>query len=163
MPVVAAVHGSAAGAGTGIAQAADHLVMADDARLVVPFAQLGIALDGGTSWFLARQLGPRHAWQVAVSGRPIKAQQALEWKLAAELCPAESVQQRGLAVAQQYAASASLALAAIKQQLNAVHGQSLAEALDAEAGYQGELIESADTAEALLAFREKRQPVYRGC
>jgi len=161
-PVIAAVHGSAAGAGAGIALAADHLIMADDAKLVIPFAQLGIALDGGTSWFLSRQLGPRHAWQVASSGRPISAEQAVDWRLAAEQCPAEALTERGLAVAQRYANGATLAFAAIKQQLVAVHSQTLVEALDSEAGCQGVLIESADTAEALLAFREKRAPVYSG-
>ena len=162
-PVVVAVHGSAAGAGVGIALAADHLIMSDQAKLVIPFAQLGIALDGGCSWFLARQLGPRLAWQVAASGVPITAERALALHLAADCCPAEQLAAQGLAVAQRYASGATLALAAIKQQLLAVQTQSLSEALAAEAHYQGQLIESADTAEALLAFREKRLPSYRGC
>ena len=162
-PVVVAVQGSAAGAGVGIALAADHLIMADDAKLVVPFAQLGIALDGGCSWFLARQLGPRHAWQVACSGKPIKAEQAVAWQLAAHSCPADELAVQALKVAERYASQATLAFAAIKKQLAAVETQSLSEALEVEAQLQGTLIESEDTAEALTAFREKRAPNYRGC
>jgi 2-(1,2-epoxy-1,2-dihydrophenyl)acetyl-CoA isomerase len=161
-PIIAAVNGPAAGAGVGIALAADFMVVSQSMQLLLTFSRIGMGLDAGTSWFLSHQLGRRRAAAVCMLVEPIDAQKAQQWGLAWSVTSDEELLAESLALAERLAAGATLAFAAQKRQLREALEIPLAEALEREAEVQDELIKSADLREGIAAFREKRQSNYSG-
>jgi enoyl-CoA hydratase/carnithine racemase len=87
VPVIAAVEGGAYGMGWGLALAADLIFAAEDAKFGAPFLDYGTVPDGGTAWFLERQVGRLRAAELIFSGRSIDAPEALALGLASRLCP----------------------------------------------------------------------------
>jgi len=99
VPVIAAVEGGAWGMGWSLALACDVVFAADDARFGAPFVHFGLTPDGGACWLLARQLGRRRAAELVLSGREVKADEALSLGLASRLCTPGSVAETALAFA----------------------------------------------------------------
>jgi 2-(1,2-epoxy-1,2-dihydrophenyl)acetyl-CoA isomerase len=161
-PVVAAVNGPAAGAGVGIALAADFMVASQSMQLLLTFSRIGMGLDAGTSWFLSRQLGQRRAAAISMLVEPIDAEQAMQWGLAYSVAESETLLADAMALAKRLAAGPTLAFAAQKRQLREAMEIALAEALEREADVQDGLIKSADLKEGIAAFREGRQADYSG-
>ncbi|MDY7105981.1 MAG: enoyl-CoA hydratase-related protein [Actinomycetota bacterium] len=161
-PVVAAVNGAAAGAGVGLALAADFLVASESMRLLLTFSRIGMGLDGGTSWFLARQLGLRRATAVSMLIEPITAELALDWGLALRVAPDDGLVDEAVSFAAELAAGPTLAYAAQKRQLREAMEIPLAEALDREASVQDRLVQTHDLTEGVAAFRDGRPARYRG-
>ena len=161
-PVVAAVNGPAAGAGAGIALAADFMLASQSMQLLLTFSRIGMGLDAGTSWFLSRQLGQRRAAAISMLVEPIDAQKAMQWGLAWSVTTDEELLPVTLDLAKQLAAGPTLAFAAQKRQLREALEITLAEALEREADVQDELVKSADLKEGIAAFREGRQAKYIG-
>ncbi len=118
-PVVAAVEGSAAGGGMGLALAADLVVMGKTARFVLPFFRIGLVPDYGVMWSLAQRAGPGVARRLAFLSAPIGAEQALALGLADRVVDDDGVQQAALEIAQALARHPSEALAWTKRLANA--------------------------------------------
>ena len=162
MPVIGAVNGVAAGAGANIALACDLVVAARSASFVQAFAKLGLVPDSGGTWFLPRLVGTARAMGLAFLGEKLSAEQAAQWGLIwrcvddAEFAPVVD------ALARQLAAAPTLGLARTKQAIYESWGRSLEQQLDAERDFQRELGHSADYAEGVAAFGEKRAPVFTG-
>ena len=93
-PTVAAVDGYAVGVAFGLAMACDLVLASDRARFCAIFAKRGLALDGGTSWTLPRQIGLRRAKQMAFFGDMVEAEQALDWGLVNEVVTSEELPAR---------------------------------------------------------------------
>lgn len=161
-PVIAAVNGPAAGAGAGIALAADFMLASESMQLLLTFSRIGMGLDAGTSWFLSRQLGQRRAAAVSMLVEPIDAEKAKQWGLAWSVTSDAELLPDALDLAKRLAAGPTLAFAAQKRQLREALEISLAEALEREADVQDELIKSKDLQEGIAAFREGRQAKYSG-
>jgi len=161
-PVIAAVNGPAAGAGVGIALAADFMLASESMQLLLTFARIGMGLDAGTSWFLSRQLGQRRAAEISMLVEPIDAEKAMQWGLAHSVSSDAELLPDALELAKRLAAGPTLAFAAQKRQLREALEIPLAEALEREADVQDELIKSADLKEGIAAFREGRQAEYSG-
>ncbi len=161
-PVIAAVNGAAAGAGVGLALAADFLIASESMQLLLTFSRIGMGLDAGTSWFLAHHLGLRRATAVSLLVEPITATKALEWGLAHEIAPDDELVARSMAFGHQLASGPTLAYAAQKRQLRQGLEMSLVDALDSEAGVQDRLVLSSDLREGVAAFRERRAPNFGG-
>ncbi|MFQ5382129.1 MAG: enoyl-CoA hydratase/isomerase family protein [Dehalococcoidia bacterium] len=161
-PVVTAVNGPAAGAGVGIALAADFLVASQSMRLLLTFSRIGMGLDAGTSWFLSNLLGTKRAAAVSMLIEPIDAQKALDWGIAWSVAPDESLLKEATALATRLSRGATLAYAAQKKQIRLARTLSLEEALDLEADVQDELVRSNDLKEGIAAFREGRDATYTG-
>src|SRR5688500_12835192 len=83
-PVIAAVNGVAAGAGASLAFACDHRIVSESAKFVIAFIKVGLVPDSGAVWFLARSIGEARALDLAASGRPIGAQEAVDLGLVQE-------------------------------------------------------------------------------
>ena len=161
-PVIAAVNGVAAGAGASLAFACDLRLAAEEARFVLAFGRIGLVPASGATWFLPRLVGSAWAAEMALVGDPIDAEHALRIGLVSKVVPRDELLGAARVMADQLAASAPLALALTKQALDRTWSIDLDEALDGEAKLQGIAGASADHAEGLAAFREKRPPRFTG-
>jgi len=161
-PVIAAVNGVAAGAGASLAFACDLRIAAPDARFVLAFGRIGLVPDSGATWFLPRLIGQARAADVALVGDPISAAEALRIGLVSRVVPADDLMTEARALADRIAAGAPLAMALTKSALERAATIDLETALDGEAKLQGIAGASADHAEGLAAFREKRAPRFTG-
>jgi 2-(1,2-epoxy-1,2-dihydrophenyl)acetyl-CoA isomerase len=161
-PVIAAVNGAAAGAGLALAAACDVRICARTAVFVPAFVSIGLVPDSGATHFLTRILGPARALEWMASGRRLSAEDALAWGLASELVAADALAERAAAVADELAALPTATFGLHRQLFDAAPANSLADQLELEASLQVEAAGTADFAEGLAAFREKRAPRFRG-
>jgi 2-(1,2-epoxy-1,2-dihydrophenyl)acetyl-CoA isomerase len=161
-PVIAAVGGSAAGIGMSYALACDLLIMADNAFLLSPFSTISLVPDGGLNWLLVQQIGYRQAFQLAVEAERIGAARCVELGLANKAVPAESLLVEALAWAHSLAERAPLSIAATKKAMRHALSHDWASTFDVEAPLQRRLRDSADCAEGVAAFFEKRKAQFKG-
>jgi 2-(1,2-epoxy-1,2-dihydrophenyl)acetyl-CoA isomerase len=161
-PVIAAVNGVAAGAGASLAFACDLRIAAEGARFVLAFGKIGLVPDSGASWFLPRLVGAARAAELALVGDPVSAEDALRIGLVSRVVPGATLLEEARAMADQVAANAPGAAALTKRLLAESWTSDLDAALDAEAAAQGTAGATADHAEGLAAFREKRPPRFTG-
>ena len=161
-PVIAAVNGVAAGAGASIAFACDLRIAAAEARFVLAFGRIGLVPDSGATWFLPRLVGQARAAELALVGDPISADEALRIGLVSRVVPNDELLPQARALADRIAAGAPMAVALTKGALERAASIDLETALEGEAKLQGIAGASADHAEGLAAFREKRAPRFTG-
>jgi enoyl-CoA hydratase/carnithine racemase len=159
-PVVAAVEGSAYGAGAALAIACDRVIAARDARFATTFTSVGLAGDMGTFVSLPTRVGTARARQMMMLPRPMGADEALRIGLIDAVADPGAAVTMALADATRLAAGPALALGAIKALLATTSGLSPLEVLEREASQQAELFGSDDFAEGIAAFRDKRRPVF---
>ncbi|MEO1246343.1 MAG: enoyl-CoA hydratase-related protein [Pseudomonadota bacterium] len=161
-PVIAAVHGFAAGIGLSYALQSDLVIMAEDAFLLSPFTTISLVPDGGANWMLVRQLGYRRAFELSVESERILAPRCVELGLANRTAPAESLRDAAVAWAADLAKRAPLSLAATKQAMRFAADNDWPAGYDLEARLQAELLASDDAKEGVAAFFEKRAPEFKG-
>ena len=159
-PVIAAVEGSAYGAGAALAAACDRVVAATDVRFATTFTNVGLAGDMGIFASLPRRVGIARARQMLMMPAPVEAPAALEMGLVDALAEPGTALQVALTDAERLAAGPAQAFAAIKSLLAAAASLSPREILDREAENQAQLFGSDDFAEGVAAFREKRRPEF---
>ena len=161
-PVIAAVNGVAAGAGASLAFACDLRIASEEARFVLAFGRIGLVPDSGATWFLPRLVGPAKAAELALVGEGLDAAEALRIGLVSKVVPGAQLLDEASTLAERLAEGAPLALALTKEALQRSATIDLDEALEGEAKLQGIAGASADHAEGLAAFREKRPPRFTG-
>ncbi len=161
-PVIAVVQGAAAGIHISFAMACDLAIMADDARLVTPFSNIGLIPDGGANWLLLRQLGYKRAFRIAVESQILCAAEALEMGLVNRVVPLDQLDSEADAWAAELAARAPLAIAGIKKVMRLSENVGFEEAYEAESRIQGEVSTSEDTQEGVDAFLNKREANFIG-
>lgn len=162
VPVIAAVNGAAVGGGCEMALAADFAYAADSARFGLTETTLGIIPGVGGTQNLPRASGVRRAKEIILTGLPFDAAQALEWGIVNRVVPARSLMQVTLDTARRIAANAPIAVRAAKEALSRATGLPLKQGLEVEIECYRRTIETEDRREGMLAFNEKRKPVYRG-
>ncbi|ANS67750.1 2-cyclohexenylcarbonyl CoA isomerase [Streptomyces lincolnensis] len=161
-PVVAGVNGVAAGAGFGLALAADYRVVADTAGFNTSFAGVALTADSGISWTLPRVVGPGRAADLLLFPRTVKAQEAYEWGIANRLVPAADLHAEASKVARALAGGPTVAYGAIKESVAFGSSHSLAQTLEKEDELQTRAGASEDHAIAVRAFVNKETPKYLG-
>lgn len=162
LPTVAAVHGAVAGAGLGLMLACDFAIAAAGTRFTLAYPKIGATIDAGTSWFLARALGTRKARELAMLADTFDAEAARSLGLVRDVVAADSLNTEAEALALRLAAGPTAAYATIKRLVDAAHDNGLAAQLDAEKAGFVQIASTADFAEGLSAFLEKRQPAFTG-
>jgi enoyl-CoA hydratase/carnithine racemase len=160
-PVVAAVEGSAMGAGLSLAALSDYLVTARDAKFGAAFVKMGLLPDMGALWSVRQRVGPAKARELLGLARSFDGAEAGRIGLANEVVETGQALARSLAVAQEYAALPPLASALLKSAL-AQGTDSLDAAIRSEVEFQAVAMGSDDHAEAVRAFSEKRSPKFVG-
>ena len=161
-PTIAKVTGVAAGVGCSLALGCDLIVASEQARFSLIFARRGLSVDGAASWLLPRLVGLHKAKELALFADVISAQDALELGIVNRLVPAEEVDALVDEWATRLAAGPPIALAMTKRMLNRSFEQSFEQSLDDEARSQTVNFGTADTAEAITAFMQKRDPAFEG-
>jgi 2-(1,2-epoxy-1,2-dihydrophenyl)acetyl-CoA isomerase len=161
-PIIGAINGGAAGAGASLALACDLRVMGDDAYILQAFSSIGLVPDAGSTWFMARLVGYSRALQLCAEAERIPALRCLEWGLCNRVAPAAELQKVAQAWAHNLAQRPTLAVGWTKQALCAAMTTTLEASIHLEADLQAKAVETADHREGVLAFMQKRAPVFRG-
>lgn len=159
-PTVAAVNGAAMGIGLGLSLACDIVYAAEGARFSSPFARLGAALDSGGHYFLPRRMSAGRVLEMIYTGDVIDGAQAHRLGLADHLAPDSVLAAAARDLARRIADGPQAALCAQKALVRRSLEMDLAEVLVEEARTQGALARTADYAEGLAAFRERRPPRF---
>ena len=162
LPVLAAVNGVAAGAGANLALACDVVVAARSAVFVQGFNKLGLVPDCGGTWLLPRLVGNARALGLMLLGDKVSGEQAAAWGLIWQCLDDALLAETVDALAQRLAQGPTRGLARTKEAIYGGWQHSLSEQLDVERDLQQELGRSADYAEGVAAFRDKRIAQFTG-
>ena len=160
-PVVALVHGVAAGIGVPMALACDYVLAADEAPFVLAFTKIALMPDGGSTALVAASVGRARAMRLALTGDRLDGATAAQWGLVAESVPAADFAERADALLASFAAGPPLAYAATKAAVNAA-AVDVEAALAREDEGQRSLGATEDHREGAAAFVGKRRPEFTG-
>jgi len=161
-PVVCAVHGAVAGAALGLVYVADIAIAAEGTKFALGFGDIGLAGDGGTSWFLPRLVGARRAAQLYFEGRVLVADEAAEWGLITRVVPAEDLPDHARVSAQRLAQGPTQAYGAMRTLFRLSAGTQLEPQLERETETVGRIAGTHDAAAAFESFASKQCPTFVG-
>lgn len=159
-PMIAAVHGYAAGAGFNLALAADVILASEDSRFILSFSKVGLISDGGGLYFLPRLIGPYLAKELFFTAEPITAEKAHALGIVNHVYATSEFAGKVAEFANKIASGPSAAYGFIKKMANRSLTSHLAEILEQERIIQASLITTADHQEGIQAFKEKRLPQF---
>ncbi len=161
VPVIGALHGQVLGLGLELALAFDLRVAAADLMLSIPEARLGLVADVGGTTRLARTIGPSRAKDMLMTARSVDAAEALQWGLVNRVVPAGDLMTSAVALAEQIARNAPLAIGMAKQIIDQGDGLDKHSQMALERWAQSQLLATEDFQEAVRAFLEKRPPNFK--
>jgi enoyl-CoA hydratase len=161
-PVVAAVSGWALGGGCEIALSCDLIVASETAKFGQPEITIGVIPGAGGTQRLARLLGKHLAMEMVLNNRTLSAAEALQFGMVNRVAPVDKYLDEAVALAEEIAGRAPLAVRMAKDAVNAAFETTLAEGLAAERRNFYPLFSTEDQKEGMKAFAEKRKPTWKG-
>lgn len=162
VPIVAAVRGAAVGAGLGLACIADVVVVAEDATLAAGGSAIGLAADGGATWYLPRLVGLRRAQEMLFLNRRLDGREAVDWGIATSVESPETVDEKALGIAQRLASGPTSAYAHFRALLIAAYETPLAVQLAHEGMAMTASAATDDAADAIRSFIRRERPIFNG-
>jgi 2-(1,2-epoxy-1,2-dihydrophenyl)acetyl-CoA isomerase len=159
-PVIASVHGAAAGFGMSLVLACDLAIAAEDASFTLAYCHLGVTPDGGATWFLPRLVGLKPAFEIAALGERIEAPRAADLRIINRVVPKDALAEATETLARRLASGPRQALARTKALLNAAFGAPLPDQLRREGESFSRCTLTGDFIEGVSAFVEKRRPTF---
>jgi 2-(1,2-epoxy-1,2-dihydrophenyl)acetyl-CoA isomerase len=162
IPWISAVQGAAAGVGASIALAADLIVAGETAYFLQAFRRIGLVPDGGATWLLSQAVGRVRAMELMLLGEKLPADKARAWGLINRVVPDDQIQTTALALATDLAAGPTRALGMIRHAAWAATAGDMDAALHTERTLQTTAGQTADFAEGVRAFFEKRPARFTG-
>lgn len=160
--VIAAVRGFAAGAGLGLACAADIVLAASSARFLSAYTNVGLTPDGSTSWALPRLVGLRRALELVLTNRVLDAEEAAAWGIVTRVVADGDLEAEALALATALADGATPALGGAKRLVRKSFTRTLPEQLALESDVLAAAAATNQGREGIVAFIEKRAPRFGG-
>jgi len=160
-PVIAAVNGTAAGAGLSLVCACDLVLAAESAKFTVAYTRVGLTPDGSSTYFLPRIVGLKRALELTLTNRLFSAQEAQEWGIVTKVVPDANLQAEADALAAQLASGAIGALGAAKRLLHSGWNETLETQMELETQTIAARAHTADGREGIAAFLEKRAPQFK--
>ena len=162
VPLIAAVNGAAYGGGCEIAAASDFVYAASHARFALTEVTLGIMPGAGGTQNLTRAVGERRAKELILSGQPFTAAEAEAWGLVNRVIESAGLMEATMTIARRIAGNGPIAVRQAKQAIHRGLQMSVSEGMAFEIEAYNRLVPTADRREGVLAFNEKRKPVFRG-
>lgn len=161
-PVIAQVHGAAAGAGLSLVLMADYVIAAEGTRFNLAYINLGTSCDVGASWALPRIVGVRQALEIALLGEAFTADDALRLGLVNRVVPGAELDSATTALAQRLASGPTLAYGAMKRLMRASMDHTLPEQLAAEKDAFVHCAGTEDFRAGVEAFHQRQSPQFVG-
>ena len=161
-PVIAAINGTAAGAGFSLAIAADLTVSVDSAKFVMAYTNAGLSPDGSSTYFLPRRIGDRRARELMLTNRVLSAEEALAWGIINQVVPEDELDSSVATLAATIAAGPTRAFGQVKSLLNSSFDNGLETQMELESRGIAAMSSTADGKEGIAAFLEKRKPKFTG-
>jgi len=161
-PIVAAVNGTAAGAGFSLMCATDLAIAADHAKLTMAYTGAGLSPDGSSSYFLPRIIGQRRSFELMLTNRVLTAAEALDWGLVSQVVPAEELMATAEQLVARLASGPTHAYGVVKRLLASSAHESLETQMEHETRGIADCARTADGREGIAAFLAKRKPSFTG-
>ena len=161
-PTIAAINGTAAGAGFSIAISADVVISTKSAKFVMAYTNAGLSPDGSSTYFLPRRIGDRRARELMLTNRVLSAEEGLEWGLINKIVDQENLSATTIELAKEFANGPTLAYGKVKNLLNASFDNGLETQMELETRGISDMARSSDGREGIQAFLNKRKPNFKG-
>lgn len=161
-PVVAAVHGSAAGAGLSLVCACDLVLAAETARFTLAYSKIGLTPDGGATFTLTRLVGLKRTLELALTNRLLSAKEACDWGIVTKVVPDKDLITNAKALAGQLAQGPTKAFGATKRLLQSGLVEAFESQMKKESRCISEMGRTADACEGISAFLGKRSAKFMG-
>ncbi|MGI9328580.1 MAG: enoyl-CoA hydratase/isomerase family protein [Pseudomonadales bacterium] len=161
-PVIAAVNGTAGGAGMSLVMAADLAICGGSAKFTMAYTNAGLSPDGSSTFFMPRKIGDRRTRELILTNRVLSAAEAEEWGIVNRVVADDEVLTESMALAKTLAQGPTLAYGASKALLNESFEHGLEAQMELETRAIGQMVTTADGAEGIQAFLNKRKPSFTG-
>ena len=161
-PVIAAVNGTAAGAGFSLVMSCDLAVSAESAVYTMAYTNAGLSPDGSSTYYMPRKIGDRRTRELMLTNRVLRSQEALEWGIVNQVVADDVVLEETMKLANKLASGPTQAFGKVKELLNSSFDNALETQMEYEARAIAGLISTPDGQEGLHAFLEKRKPEFNG-
>lgn len=161
-PVIAAVNGTAAGAGLSLVMSCDLAVSAERAVYTMAYTNAGLSPDGSSTYYMPRKIGDRRTRELMLTNRVLSSAEALDWGIVNQVVADDEALDTALKLAEKLAAGPTEAFGKVKELLNSSFDNGLETQMELEARAIAGLIQTPDGQEGLHAFLGKRKPEFTG-
>jgi len=161
-PVIAAVNGTAAGAGFSLVMSCDLAISAESAVYTMAYTRAGLSPDGSSTYYMPRKIGDRRSRELMLTNRVLNAAEALQWGVVNQVVADDQVLAESMQLAAELAAGPTQAFGQVKALLNASFDHSLESQMELEARAIAHMITTQDGQEGVNAFLQKRKPEFNG-